>query len=166
MGFDIGGVATLTSPGTTLALGSWMSVNASGILTRPQTPYMRGQIAGKGTPYNAGGASLKVTAEVNVGSCWNDTTGLFTCPVAGMYMMVGGNIANTQAGYLNARKNNGDVHFTHWNHMTSWHFVSLSVIISCAANDYLSWHVTGLTPATTGFYGDGGHCMYSIALMV
>jgi C1q domain len=169
MGFDVGGVV-LSSPGTTLSVDSagaqWMAVNASGILTRPQTPYMRGQLSGLGNPYNAGGAPLKVTGDVNVGNCWNNTTGLFTCPVAGYYMITAGGIGGIQAGYIYLRKNNVDVHFTHWNsNSNSWHYVTLSAVILAAANDYFSWHLTGLTPATNGFYGAGGHGMYSIALM-
>jgi hypothetical protein len=168
MGFDVGGIA-LTSPGdgTFVVTGAapWMRVNTSGILTRPQMPFMRGQMSGKGGAYNAGGAPLKVTADVNGGSCWNDATGLFTAPVAGYYLATAGNIAGQQAAYLYLRKNGGDIHFVHWNHVAVWHYVTLSAIASLAAGDYLSWHVTGRTPDTAGFYGDGGHCMYSIALM-
>jgi hypothetical protein len=139
-------------------------VNANGILTRPQTPFMRGQITGKGTPYNA--TPLKITAAENIGSCWNDATGLFTCPVAGYYLMTGGNIANTQAGYFYLQKNGATVHFSHWNHTAGWHYVTLSAPISCAAGDTLAFAIGGFTPATgVGFYGDGGHNMYSIALM-
>jgi len=166
MGFDIGGVATLTSPGNTLAVNNWMSVNANGILTRPLTPFFRGQLVGKGNPYNGGGGNMLVSADENVGSCWNNSTGYFTCPVTGYYMMTMGNIANQQAGYISMRRNGGDAHFTHWNFLGgSWHYVSLSGIVSCAAGDSLHWVMTGLTPSTTGFYGDGGHGMYSISLM-
>lgn len=170
MGFDIGGVATLTSPsGTTLsvdAASNWMKVDASGILTRTQTPYMRGQLTGKGGNYNAGGGPLLVTADENVGNCWNDSTGYFTCPVAGYYMAAMGNIANIQAGYIKMRKNGAEIHFTHWNFNSgAWHYVSLSCVVSCAASDTLHWTIEGLTPGTNGFYAAGQHCMYSIALM-
>ena len=145
---------------------NWMKVNASGVLTRPQTPCMIGQLTGLGNPYNAGGTPLKITADTNVGGCWNNATGLFTCPVAGYYMMTAGGIAATQAGYIYIQKNGGDQYFTHWNHTANWHWVSLSAIMPFAAGDTISWYLTGLTPSTTGFYGVGGHSMYSIALMV
>lgn len=167
MPFDVGGIV-LSSPGTTLAVNgasNWMNVNASGILTRPQTPYFRGQLTGLGAPYNAGGAPLKVTADENVGNCWNNTTGLFTCPVAGYYLVLGGSIAAATTGYFYLRKNGSDVHFTHWNHSGNWTYVPLSAIILAAVNDYFSWHLTGLTPATTGFYGNGGHNMWAIGLL-
>ena len=167
MPFDVGGVVLTSASGVLSvdAASNWMKVNANGILTRPQTPYFRGQLTGLGTPYNAGGTPLKVTADDNVGGCWNNTTGLFTCPVAGYYMVIGGNIAQNQAGYFNLQKNGSTVHFTHWNHMGGWHYVSLSCVVYAAVNDYFGWVLSGLTPATTGFYAQGGHCMYSIALM-
>jgi C1q domain len=169
MGFDVGGVV-LSSPGTTLSVDSagaqWMAVNASGILTRPQTPYMRGQLTGRGSLYNGGGGSMLVTADVNFGNCWNNATGYWTCPVAGYYMTTLGALGGIQAGYIEVQKNGVQTNFTHWNsNSNSWHYVSLSSIVNCAAGDTLRWLMSGLTPATNGFYGAGGHGMYSIALM-
>lgn len=169
MPFDVGGVVLTSPSGTTLDMSSgatsWMAVNASGILTRPQTPFFRGQLTGKGGNYSPAGGHLLVTADVNFGGCWNDTTGYFICPVAGYYIVTGGNIANTQAGYFYIQKNGVTMHYTHWNHVASWHYVSLSDIVSCAVGDTLRYLIGGLTPGTNGFYGAGGHCMYSIALM-
>ena len=171
MGFDIGGVATLTAPGgNTLSLdgtvANVMKVNASGILTRSITPYMRGEISGQSGTYNAGGNPLLVTAGENVGSCWNNGNGLFTCPVAGYYMTAMCAIAgNASSGYLHVRKNNVTQHFTHWNHQGSWHFISLCAVLLAAANDYFSWHAVSTNPATAGVHGNGNHAMYSIALM-
>lgn len=168
MGFDIGGAAALTSPsGTTLSMdaaSSWMKVDANGILTRQQTPLMRGQLSGRGNPYTGGGGSILVTSGANVGGCWNNSTGYFTCPVAGYYMVTGAGIAYTGSGYFRIQKNGATVHFTHWNHSGAWHYVSLSGVISCAVSDTIRYIMDGLGGAT-GFYGDG-HGMYSIALMV
>src|SRR4029077_1052471 len=173
MPFDVSGI-TLSSPaGATLSMldgssNSWMEVNASGILTRPQAPYMRGSISGQGTGgvYNAGGGPLLVTADINFGSCWNNATGLFTCPVAGKYMICAGSIAGPpSSGYFHLRKNNVTQHYTHWNHSGSWHYISLSGIVDAAVGDYFSWHVISPSPATAGVHGNGNHAMYSIALM-
>lgn len=168
MGFNVGGIALTSPSGTTLSMDdgatNWMKVNADGILTRPQTPYFRGDLTvGSPNPYNGGGAALPLTAYANVGNCWN--AGRFTCPVAGKYMVQAGSIAYQQAGYLYLRKNNVDIYMTHWNHMGGWHYVSLSAVAEAAVGDYFSWHLTGLTPATCGFYSGAGHAMYSIALM-
>jgi hypothetical protein len=169
MPFDVGGVV-LSSPGTTLSVDSgatnWMKVDANGILTRPQTPYMRGQISGQAGTYNAGGGPLLVTADVNFGGCWNNATGLFTCPVAGKYMVVMGSIVGPAgSGYLHVRKNNVTARYTHWNHAGNWHFVSITCILLAAVNDYFSWHVISQSPAGAGVHGNGNHAMYSIALM-
>ncbi len=170
MGIDIGGAATLTSPsGTTLSMDSgatnWMQVNANGILTRPQTPYMRGQISGRGSLYNGGGGALLVAADVNFGGCWNNTTGLWTCPVAGYYMATMFSIAGPNSGYVNLQKNGVTQRYTHWNHSGSWHTVTLSGIVLCSVGDTIRWVLTGLGPATNGVHGNGNHAMYSIALM-
>lgn len=170
MGFDVGGIS-LSSPGPTLAVASgatpWMNVNASGILTRPQTPFFRGQLTGRATYYTA--IPLLVTADVNRGGCWNNATGYFTCPVAGYYLVTMGGIAglNTPSyGYPRIYKNGATNVFTHWNHNGSWHYCNLSAVMSCAAGDNISY---GKDPAEgtagAGFYGGGGHGMYSIALM-
>lgn len=169
MGINVGGVASLTSPsGATLSLDGaapWMKVDGNGILTRQQIPYMRGQLTGKGSPYNGGGGSLLVTADTNIGNCWNNATGYFTCPVAGHYMATVGNIAGPAYGYVYIQKNGASFSYTHWYHASSWHYVSLSSIVNCAAGDTIRWTLGTLSPTTNGFYGDGGHGMYSIALM-
>jgi len=171
MGIDIGGVATLTAPGgNTLSLdgtaANVMRVNASGILTRSITPYMRGQISGQAGTYNAGGNPLLVTADVNTGNCWNNANGLWTCPVAGYYMMAWGSIAGpVSSGYPHLFKNGGSMHFTHWNCNSSWHYISISGIILCAASDTLSFRTISYNPATAGVHGNGNHSMYSIALL-
>ncbi len=170
MGFDVGGIKLTSPAGANLFVDKgavpWMRVNPSGIVTRPQTPWMRGEIAGRGTPYSPGiDNPLMVTAYDQVGDCWNNGTGRFTCPVNGYYLMTAGNIAQVQAGYLYLRRNGATIHFTHWNQQSTWEYVNVSGIIKAAPGDYLSYHMGGTTPSTIGFYGDGGHNMYSIALL-
>jgi hypothetical protein len=171
MPFDVGGVVLSSPAGTTLSVDSggsqWMAVNANGILTRPQTPYFRGMIYGKATPYPGGaGGVLFLTPSVNIGGCWSEANGQWTCPVLGYYMVTGAGIASTQAGYLYIQRNGATYHYTHWNHTTTWHYVSLSGIVYCVAGDTIRYTLGGFTPATgVGFYGDQHHGMYSIALM-
>jgi hypothetical protein len=169
MGFDVGGIS-ISSPGTTLAVASgatsWMRVNASGIVTRPQTPFMRGQLIGRGAPYS--GTPLLVTADLNIGGCWNNATGYFTCPVAGYYMVTMGGIMGGMPsyGYPRLYKNGASNVFTHWNHTGSWHYCNLSSIMSCAAGDTISYGLNAAEgTASAGIYGESGHQMFSIALM-
>lgn len=173
MGLDIDGAFFITAPSsTTLSMdgtvANVMKVNADGVLTRPQTPFMRGQLTGfGGVQVGQDGSPLKITADVQLGGCWNQTTGLWTCPVTGYYMMTGGNIAGINSGYLHLYKNGVSQHFTHWSFsVASWTYVNLSGVIYAAAGDTLSYRLSGLGPGTNGFYGGGAHGMYSIALMV
>lgn len=173
MGFNIsntgaGNTVTLTAPSGTLSVDTTsqiMAVNPNGILTRPQTPYFRGQMTvGSPNPWNATG-HLPIVADQNIGNCWNNGTYQFTCPLQGYYLCAGGAIAQNQAGYLYLTKNGSTIHFTHWNHMGAWHFVLLSGIAWCMPNDTLWWNIGGQTPATTGLYSAAGHQMWSIALL-
>jgi hypothetical protein len=146
----------------------WMFVTDSGILTRWYTPHMRGRITGRGSGYIPAGAvntvgTILVSAYDNYGSCWNDSTGRFTCPVAGTYLMTAGNICATGSGYIYLYKNGAQVHFTHWNVGGSWQYTPLSAPVVAAAGDYLSFMAN--VGSGTGLYGAGDHGMYSISLM-
>jgi hypothetical protein len=168
MGVDIAGIVTLTSPaGATLAMSNWMNVDASGILTRPQTPHMRGHLTGRGSPYVAN--PLLVTSVVDVGGNWNNATGYWTCPVAGYYMVtmggICGGLSGSQYAYIYINKNGVAVAATHYNHAGTWHYVGLSCILLCAAGDTISYQVGNGNPAGSGIYGEDGHEMFSIALM-
>lgn len=169
MGFNVGGVATLSSPsGTTLsvdAASNWMKIDPNGILTRPQTPYFRGQMTvGSPNPWSATGP-LPIIADDNVGNCWNNSTYQFTCPVTGYYLCAGGAIAQNQAGYLYLTVNGATRHFTHWNHMGAWHFAFISGIVYANQYDTIYFNIGGQTPAATGLYSAAGHQMWSIALL-
>lgn len=170
MGIDIGGVGTMTASGGALSLdgtaANVMKVTSGGIVTRPLTPFMRGQVTGRGELHNGGGGSLMVVADVNRGNCWNNATGYFTCPIAGYYMTCMGAIAGHAGyGYVYLQKNGANALWNHWNHAGGWHFVTLSGVLLCAANDTIRWIIGSQSPPESGVYGEGGHQMYSIALM-
>lgn len=171
MPINVGGVAQLSANfGTELSVTGaalWAKVNQNGILTRPQTPYFAGQLTGLPAPWNPGnGVTLKITADVNQGNCWNNGTGQFTCPVAGYYMTTGAGIMTQTSGYFYLWKNGVQQHYTHWSHNGSWHYVPLSGIVSAAAGDTIAWSLEGVAPAGGGgIYAAGGHGMFSIALL-
>ena len=170
MGFDIAPGFTLTSPdGTTLSLdgtvANVMKVDASGIVTRSQTPYFRGQISGRGSYHNNAGGPLLVISDVNRGNCWNNANGIWTCPVAGYYIASMFSICGANSGYLYLYKNGVNQRYTHWNHSGGWHNVTLSGVLQCAAGDTIDWRIGSYNPTTTGVHGNGNHAMYSIALM-
>ena len=51
-----------------------------------------------GVPYNAGGEPLLVTADVNVGGCWNNATGI-SLSGGGLLHGDDGAIADHKSGY-------------------------------------------------------------------
>jgi hypothetical protein len=105
----------------------------------------------------------------NVGNCWNNSTGLWTCPVAGTYLVGMGGIAAGSLhsglpsyGYIYIVKNGATYHFSHWNHTSYWEYVSMSGIVYCAAGDTINFQIN----AGTGyFYGGGDHGNFYIALV-
>jgi hypothetical protein len=176
MPFDIDGIILTSPSGTTLDVNigatNAMKVNANGVLTRPQTPHYRGQLTGLGAPYFPGdNVALKGTAIVNIGSCWNNATGLFTCPVAGKYLIQIGHIGYNPHGYYAIYKNGTNQGLNgHWNFGSgnqgngSWRYTSQATILPANAGDYFSFGLYSVA-AGGGFYAAGGHGMQSITLM-
>jgi hypothetical protein len=173
MAIDVNGITLSSSGGTTLAMANgatnWMNVNANGIVNRTQTPYMQAILSGQATFYNAS-PMVFGSVQANQGSCWNNSTGLWTCPVAGYYLVFMSGIASGSAngtasyGYPYINKNGATYTFSHWNHASYWEYANLTAIVSCAANDTISFSLT--TGATGGFYGAGDHCSFGIALVI
>jgi len=170
MPIDINGVSISSSTGSTLAIAgasTWMNVNASGIVTRPQIPYMKAVLSGQGSFYRGSPVTFG-NVVANVGNCWNNSTGQFTCPRSGYYLagmsgIAAGSIHGTPSyGYFYLQKNGGVVHFSHWNHASYWEYVNLSGIIQCAANDTISFQIN---PTTGYFYGGGDHGNFFITLL-
>ena len=170
MPLDVNGITF--SGGTTLTMASGattlMGVNAAGIITRPQTPYVRMQTSGQGT-YYAANPMVFGSVDQQVGSNWNNSTGRWTCPVAGYYLVlmnfIGANYNGGTYGYPYIQKNAATYVYSHWNISGSWDSVSLSSVVQCAANDTISFAIAGAGATGNGAYGAGNHCHYGIALL-
>lgn len=173
MAIDVNGITLSSSGGTTLAMANgatnWMNVNANGIVNRTQTPYMQAILSGQGNFYQAN-PMVFGSVQANQGNCWNNSTGVWTCPVAGYYLVFMSGIASgsangtSPAGYPIFKKNGSNYTFTHWNTASFWDYVNLTAIISCAANDTISFSIE--SAGTSGFYGQGDHCSFGIALVI
>lgn len=172
MAIDVNGISLASASGTTLTMSknstAWMNVNASGIVTRPQIPYMKAILSGQGSFYRAYPVTFG-NVLANVGNCWNNTTGLFTCPRAGYYLAGMSGIAAGGAhgngftyGYIYLMKNGGTYHFSHWNHASYWEYINLSGIIQCAAGDTISFQIH---PSHGYIYGGGDHGNFFITLL-
>lgn len=172
MAIDIDGKTLASTNGTTLSLSNgatnWLTVNANGIMTQPQRPYMKAILSGQGTFYRAN-TIVFGSVQANVGNCWNNTTGYFTCPIAGRYIVGmsgigagGGHGTGFTYGYPYILKNDVTYHFTHWNHASYWEYVSLSGIVGCSAGDTIRFMID----ANYGYvYGASAHGNFFVALL-
>lgn len=172
MAINVNGIDLKSTDGTSFDIASgatnWMTVNSSGIIVQPQRPYMKATFSGQGA-FVRGDPLTFGNVIANVGNCWNNSTGYFTCPVAGRYLAgmggiaAGGGHGNGFAyGYFALNKNGGTYHFSHWNFASYWEYVSISGIINCNAGDTISFHIN---PSHGYIYGNGDHGNFYIALL-
>ena len=99
------------------------------------------------------------TVDHNIGSHWNNTTGTWTCPIAGRYLVYATIYHDSTGNYhlWTFYKNNST--FAPWiqdhNQTTGENTTSSSAIINCAANDTLRFAShSSYANAYTGNYGN------------
>ena len=150
-----------------------MKINSSGPVTMPSQPAMSGRAirpidtSGYVTTgvnlYVDGGANL----EVNNGNHWNNSTGVWTCPVAGRYWCYAAFLIDDNQGAATlARfgfKKNGSEFFISYNHdkygSSYGGMATAGGIFNCAANDTIT------CVATHGKFHAGGESSFSICLL-
>lgn len=104
------------------------------------------------------------TVDHNIGSHWNNTTGVWTCPIAGRYMIYATMYHDASSSYhLWTFYKNGST-FAPWiqdyNQVSGEHTTSSTAIISCAANDTLQFNSNAsYANAYTGGYNKIGVCL-------
>lgn len=146
---------------------TWLSATTNGIIRTPQRPYMKARLADQGNFYRGNPVTFG-SVIANVGNCWNNSTGYFTCPIAGKYLVGMGGIAagslngTLSYGYFYIMKNGGVYHFSHWNHTSYWEYVSMSGIVNCNAGDTISFQIH---PSYGYWYGGGDHGNFYICLL-
>ena len=101
------------------------------------------------------------TVELNDGNHFNNSTGYFTCPIAGNYecfMNVNFHDSNDWMG-LYLLHNNGTFIHSWKKNVTNFEYMSnvVHTIISCSANDTLAfaWRNNYVKPATNSSYNNG-----------
>jgi hypothetical protein len=136
-----------------------LNINASGRVTKPYQPAFSG--------YRNAGLVTNATAihnivNLNVGSHYNSSTGLFTCPIAGYYLVsCAGHAENFDVTRIQIRVNNSNVRYT-YNRTGGANYVHqcISSVVYCNANDTISMYVEG-----TMWGGDLSGVMMDIYLL-
>jgi hypothetical protein len=177
MGLDIGG-NTIVKSGAGIALNSLVFNSAGQGSANPIPGYSGWKNGGN---YYAAVAGWE-TSNAQWQSGLNTTTGVFTCPVAGLYALGYNGIHNGGSG-LPAGKNtygyscfakNGVMSYhTHWNQgnappNTVWNTSGTSAVFSCAAGDTLALFVNRSPSPTSpdavaqnyGLYPTNHHCIW------
>jgi hypothetical protein len=145
--------------GTGGSVAERMRISAAGQVTKPFQPtFYGGRTAGDVAPSTV---FVMNDAQINIGSCYNTTTGVFTCPVAGVYFASFGVMTAGAYGgdidFFYIQKNGANVvsNYTTGTN-TTYQRVAATVLISCAANDTIRFRTGGTTiygASSTHSYG-------------
>jgi len=147
------GVAGISSSSTS---GTALSIAANNVVTRGVIPSFQ---AYQAQSISAGNDCVNYTVGHNTGNHFNGTTGVFTCPVNGLYffqLTVG---SNSSYG-VDIRKNNSSIRRIEFNSPPGFCWLSTSIIIEMNANDAATAHCFLGTPSMAG--GQGGFSGYLI----
>ena len=147
-----------------------MRIHKEGYITNSSQPMYSGVgYAGDGSQIQSGLRAIRPSSVyANIGSHFNTTTGVFTCPIAGRYLCIGGmgrrSSAYTWSGFYLVQ--NGVTKQDQWfppaiNNTSNYSLpaafrgdqftyapINISSILTCAANDtiYFGWHDSYTSP--------------------
>jgi hypothetical protein len=117
--------------------------NTTGAVTKPYHPSFTGwRTAGNVSNTNV---VLHNNIITNVGSYYNASTGRFTCPVAGKYLVICDGHAENSNPHEHAIYKNGSAVCYAYENGATYGRATQSAILDCAANDYIQHYVTNGT---------------------
>ena len=136
------------------------------VVRNPNNPVFYGYRSSGGgwESYPSPGSVYVYNVEVtNIGNCYNTSTGVFTCPIDGMYAVAPGVLAGNNGNTCTLQVYKNDINVTargvHSNTVgtNNWRHNSTVFLIKCFKNDTLKiWITTG---AATAYGNDGySHC--------
>lgn len=177
MALNISGYQITNTAGELTFGTSSTKIDTAGRLIIPNNPGFFGAKTGSNVQMRQYPWVINSTS-LNINTCYNTTTGIFTCPVAGLYYTSWGGICNggdnnavataARTGYVGVAKNGILQVFTHWNTNDYWDTQNLETILYCAAGDTIAWAVNiAPSPDSTSGYGAYGdnHNMSTIWLI-
>jgi hypothetical protein len=147
------GVAGISSSSTS---GTALSIDANNVVTRSVIPSFEAY----GAPSaSAGNTFGNYTVGHNTGNHFNATTGVFTCPVDGLYFFQT-TVGNNSSYGVDIYKNSNPIRRIEFNNPPGFAWMSTSISIEMNANDTAKVHCFLGTAAMSG--GQGGFCGYLI----
>jgi hypothetical protein len=128
-----------------------------------RTRYFRGGTISNGVAVGSTtgfrGSGMQFSSVTQLGSDWNNTTGIYTVSHAGYYLCIfsfqalGSAYGGPANGYPSIRKNGVTQVFTHWNTGNYYESGTISCIMPCNLNDTIDFYVepsTGYISAVSG----------------
>lgn len=136
-----------------------MRIDSAGRVTMPYQPAFSARREAAGVGIQTSGVITWNVVQLNIGSHYNSSTGVFTAPVSGVYVFnffgIVGNSGTGGTSNVTLQVNGVSIAAAHTNHDQAWDNASFSARVALAANDQVQVSITGSSNGS-GLYVNGG----------